>query len=163
MKINFFPTGPVCEICGKVFSELKNLKQHQCTIHEKSDMFSCTECDYTTPRKSNLNRHMKGHDTPLIPNLPPRVALREPIPNIIDPPTNDHLLEQFEHEEIKSMFDQNTQCGIGVTQMTPTDAILSNEVRQFFQDEQPWSTDRNLRQVYVQNFHRIRDTETFNR
>ena len=47
--------------------------------------------------------------------------------------------------------------------MTSTDAILPDEVRQCFRDEQPWGTDRNLRQVYVQNFHRIRDTETLNR
>ena len=64
------------------------------------------------------------------------------------------------------MFEQNSQRGFGVKyfdQMTPTDAILPNEVRQLFQDEQPWGTDRNLHQVYVQNFHRIRDTETLNR
>ena len=33
----------------------------------------------------------------------------------------------------------------------------------FFRDEQPWGTDRNLQQVYVQNFDRIRDSETHNR
>ena len=36
-------------------------------------------------------------------------------------------------------------------------------MRDFFRDEQPWGTDRNLRQVYVRNFHRIRDSETHNR
>ena len=45
--------------------------------------------------------------------------------------------------------------------MTPTD--VSDEVRQFFHDEQPWGTDQNLRQIYVRNFHRIRETETINR
>ena len=29
--------------------------------------------------------------------------------------------------------------------------------------DQPWGTDQNLREVYVRNFHRIRDTETINR
>ena len=33
----------------------------------------------------------------------------------------------------------------------------------FFRDEQPWGADRNLRQVYIQNFGRIRDSETHNR
>ena len=36
-------------------------------------------------------------------------------------------------------------------------------IRQVFRDEQPWGTDRNLRQVYVKNFGRIRDSETLNR
>ena len=45
--------------------------------------------------------------------------------------------------------------------MTPTD--LPDEILQFFQDERPWGTDQNLPQVYVSNFHRIRDTETINR
>ena len=60
------------------------------------------------------------------------------------------------------MFEQNTRCGFGVTQMTPTDAILPDKVCQFSQDEQPWGMDQNLHQVYVQNFHRICYTETLN-
>ena len=105
-------------------------------------MCACAKCDYTTLQKSNLNHHMKRHtNTPLTPNLPPKVARRDPIPNIIDPPANDQPLEQLEQQEIKSMFDQNTQRGFGVTQMTPVDAILPDEVWQFFQDEQPWGTD----------------------
>ena len=73
------------------------------------------------------------------------MACREP--HIVNPQAND----QFS--------DQNTQQrGFG---LSPTDA--PNEVRQFFHDEQPWGTDQNLRQVYVRNFHRIRDTETINR
>ena len=43
--------------------------------------------------------------------------------------------------------------------MTSTDENIPHEIRQFFSDEQPWGTDRNLRQVYVQNFSRIRDSE----
>ena len=141
-KNYFFPHDLSVEIWENVFTESRNLKQHQRTIHEKSDMFACAKCDYTTLQKSNLNCHMKRHtNTPLTPNLPPKVARRDPIPNIINPPANDQLLEQLERQEIKSMFDQNTQRGFGVTQMTPTDAILPDEVWQFFQDEQPWGTD----------------------
>ena len=137
-----FPTGPVCEICGKVFTQLRNLKQHQRTIHEKSVLFSCTHCDYTTSRKSNLDRHHFKRHTSLGPNSLPKVARREP-----DSSTNHHL------------FHQNTQQrGFG---LSPTD--VPDEVRQFFHDEQPWGTDPNLRQIYVRNFHRIRDTETINR
>ena len=152
----------VCEICGKVFTQLKNLKQHQRSIHEKSTLFSCIECDYTTPLKSNLQRHAKRH-THLTPNLPPKIAHLEPIPNIIDPPANDHLLEQIENQEIETMFEQNTQVGFGITQMTSADENIPQEIQQFFTDERPWGTDRNLRQIYVQNFPRIRDSETLNR
>ena len=117
-KFNFFP-GPVCQTCGKVFTQLKNLKQHQRSIHEKSIVFSCTQCDYVTSRKHNLKCHTtKRHsNTHLTSNLPPKIARREPIPNIIDPPANDHLLEQLENQEIQSMFEQNTQRGFGITQI----------------------------------------------
>ena len=161
-KFNFFFPGPVCEICGKVFTNSRNLKQHQRSIHEKSTLFSCIECDYTTPRKSNLKRHAKRH-TPLTPNLPPKIAHHDPFPNIIEPPVNDHLLEQLENQEIESMFEQNTQRGFGITQMTAADTTLPDEIQQFFRDERPWGTDRNLRQVYVKNFPRICDSETLNR
>ena len=112
------------------------MEQHQCTIHEKSVMFSCSQFNYTTPQKSNLDRHLKRHtNTPLTSNLPPKVARRDP--NIIDPPA----------EEIQSMLDRNTQCGFGVIL---TD--VPDKVPQFFQEEQPWGTDQNLHQVYVENF-----------
>ena len=45
--------------------------------------------------------------------------------------------------------------------LSPTD--VPEEVHQFFQEEQPWGTVQNLRQVYVGNFHHIRDTETYHR
>ena len=129
-KYLIFSTGPVYETCGKFFTQLRNLKQHQRTIHESCDMFSCTQCDYTTPVKSNLKHHTKRHnDTPLTPNLPPKIARHEPFPNIIEPPANDHLLEQLlEHEEILSMLEQNNQVGFGVTQMSSTDAALPDEI-----------------------------------
>ena len=146
---------------------MKNLAHHRHTIHKKSSSsFSCTQCDYTTLQKSNLIRHTNRHGdskTTVAASHPPKVARLEPIPNIIKPPANDNLLEQLEHERFESMFEQNTQRGFGVTQMSSTDTTLPDEVRQFFRDEQPWGTDQNLRQVYVQNFPRIRDSETLNR
>ena len=57
----------------------------------------------------------------------------------------------------------SSQFSYGVTQLTPADENIPQELRQFFRDEQPWGTDRNLRQVYVRNFHRIRDSETNHR
>ena len=125
---------------------MKNLIRHQHSIHQNSDTFSCAECNYATPRKSDLNRHiMKRHsNAPTGLNPPYKVARCES--SIINPPPNDRL------------FDQNTQRGFG---LSPTD--IPDEVHRFFQEEQPWGTDQNLRHVYVQNFHRIRDTETVNR
>ena len=67
---------------------------------------------------------MKRHSKTLFnPNSPPKVACREP--HIINPPPNDHLL------------DQNTQQrGFG---LSPTD--VPEQVHRFFQEEQPWGTD----------------------
>ena len=64
---------------------------------------------------------------------------------------------------MQNMLEQNTQVGFGITQITPADENIPYEIRQFFRDEQPSGTGRNLRQVYVQNFGRIRDSETLNR
>ena len=84
---------------------MSNLVRH---LHEKSSSsFSCTQCDYTTLRKSNLIRHAKRHSdskTTVATSHPPKVAHREPIPNIIKPPTNDHLLEQLQHEACLSIL-----------------------------------------------------------
>ena len=134
-KNYFFSSGPVCEICGKIFTLMKNLIRHQHSIHQNSDTFSCAECNYATPRKSDLNRHiMKRHATaPTGLNPPPKVARRES--SIINPPPNDRLL------------DQNTQRGFG---LSPKD--IPDEVHRFFQEEQPWGTDKNLRQSLCAKF-----------
>ena len=47
--------------------------------------------------------------------------------------------------------------------MTSQDATLPDEIQRFFTDERPWGTDRNLCQIYVQNFPRISDSEIRNR
>ena len=124
--------------------------------------FSCTECDYSTSRQDNLQKHLKKRhsDTPSVHNIPPKIARREPFPNVIDPPANDNLLQDLEQQEIQIMLERNTQVDFGIMQMTSTDENILHEIRQFFRDEQPWGIERNLRQVYVQNFSRIRDSET---
>ena len=65
-----------------------------------------------------MSYEKENNDTPAAQIVPPKIARHGPIPNI-DPPANDHLLEQLEHEEIKSMLEQNTQVRFGVTQITP--------------------------------------------
>ena len=89
--------------------------------------------------------------------------MHEPIPNIIDPTENEQFLQDIEHQEMQDMLERNTQVGFGITQITPADENVPQELRDFFRDERPWGTDRNLRQAYVQNFGRIRDSETDNR
>ena len=87
-----------------------------------------------------MNRHVKGHTSaPLSPNLPPKVAHLNPIPNIVGPTENDQFLCDIKHQEIKDML--SSQVGFRVTQMTPANATLCGEVREFFQDELPWGTD----------------------
>ena len=95
-------------------------------------MFSCTECDYTTPLKSNLKHHTKRH-TPLTPNFPPKIAHHDPFPNIIDPPADDNLLQDIENQEIQTTFEQNSKIGFGITQMTSTDATLPYEIQHFLE------------------------------
>ena len=57
----------------------------------------CSECDYTTPRKSNFNHHLKRHnDIPVAQILPPKIAHREPILNIIEPTENDRFLRDID-------------------------------------------------------------------
>ena len=80
---------------------------------------------------------------------------------VIDPTENDQFLSDIEKRELTDMF--SSQFGHGLTQTTPADENVPQELRDFFRDEQPWGTDRNLRQVYVRNFHRIRDSETNHR
>ena len=105
----------------------------------------------------------RHNDIPTAQILPPKIARHEPIPNIIKPTENDEFLSNIEQQEMQDMLERNTQVGFGITQITPADENIPQELRQFFRDEQPWRTDRNLCQVYVRNFHRIRDSETNHR
>ena len=86
-------------------------------------MFSCTQCDYFTSRKHDLKRHTKRH-TPLTPNLPPKIARHEPVPNIIEPSDNDNLLQDIENQEFKDIL--NTQAGLGLSQIPSTPATSSH-------------------------------------
>ena len=105
---------------------------------------------------------MKRHnDIPTAHNIPPKIARHEPIPNIIDPTENEQFLQDIQQQELTDMF--SSQFGHGLTQMTPANENVPQELRDFFRDEQPWGTDLNLRQVYIRNFHRIRDSETNHR
>ena len=98
-------------------------------------------------------------------NIPPKIACNEPILNIIEPTENERFLSDREQEELTDML--NNQTGLGLSQVTSTPPVNDNnlihrEFEHFSHSEQPWGTDQNLHQVYVGNFHRIRDSETHN-
>ena len=95
---------------------------------------------------------MKRHsNTAPVCDIPPKIARREPYPNIVEPTENDQFLSDIEQQELTDMF--SSQFGYGVTQTTPADENIPQELRDFFRDEQPWGTDLNLRQVYVLSSH----------
>ena len=131
----------------------------------------------TMTSKNVKKRH---NDTPTAQNLPPKIARREPIPNIIEPTGNDQFLIDIEQQELSNML--NNQTGLGLSQMphtsppsSPPPVNNNNDPRQqeferFFQTEQPWEDDNELRDVYFRNFELIRDidqvhrrTRTYNR
>ena len=77
---------------------------------------------------------MKRHnDIPAAQILPPKVVRHEPIPKSIDPTENEQFLQDIEHQELSDML--STQVGFGITQITPTDENIPQELRQFFRDE----------------------------
>ena len=52
------------------------------------------------------------------------------MPNIIDLPTSDHLLQDIEQQEMSNML--STQAGFGASQMTPADKISPKKYVIFF-------------------------------
>ena len=123
-KENFnFSTVPVCNVCGKVFTLMKNLNQHLSNMHEKGTSYNCTDCPYNTPLKSDLKCRMKRHaNTPTALNPPPKVTRFQP--NIIYPPDDspnqflhECVIESEERDEINRCFQQSDQIGWGVSQI----------------------------------------------
>lgn len=50
------------KICGRVFCRRALLRRHH-AVHSGFKEFSCQLCDYATSHKSNLERHMKIHES----------------------------------------------------------------------------------------------------
>ena len=159
------------------------MNRHVRTIHEKTTpSFSCTECDYSTSRQDNLQKHLRKRHNNAAPahNIPPKIARNEPVLNIIEPTDNERFLSDIEQQELTDML--NNQTGLGLSQMphtsppsSPPPPVNNNDPRQqeferFFHSEQPWEGDVQLRNVYFRNFNLIRDsdqvhssTRTYNR
>ena len=49
-----------CEVCGRKFTQKKNLKLHLSTFHGVGDAesFQCDVCSYVTKRKGDLKKHL---------------------------------------------------------------------------------------------------------
>ena len=106
-----------------------------------STSFPCNECDYSASPQHNLQKHQrKRHtDIPTAHNIPPKIACHEPIQTITEPTENDKFLSDIQQQELTDMF--SSQFGYGVTQITPVNENIPQELHQFFRDEQPWGTD----------------------
>ena len=142
----------------------QTLNRHVRTIHEKAiTSFSCTEYDYSISRQDNLQKHLrKRHNsTPAAQNLPPKIARREPILNIIEPTENEQLMKDIEQQELSNML--NNQAGLGLSQIPPTpppsspspvnnnnnnddddDDPRQQEFERFFHTERPWGDDNAM-------------------
>lgn len=54
----------VCEVCSKVYTKSSSLYMHNryfCNPHKKYHNCPVEECNYKSPLKSNLKRHMFAH------------------------------------------------------------------------------------------------------
>ena len=47
-----------CEICGKSFSFMGNMKKHVASVHERRKTFKCDICDYSFSLKGNMKSHV---------------------------------------------------------------------------------------------------------
>ena len=133
----------------------------------------CTKCNYCTCRKHDLKRHIKRHnDIPAAQILPPKIAHREPILNIIKPTKNDRFFIDIQQQELTDML--NNQTGLGLSQMPHTsrpsspppvnnDDPRQHEFERFFHTKQPWERDAQLGDVYFRNFNLIHDSHQVHR
>ena len=57
---NPFPLLPLhqCQICSRILSSKRGLKRHEIKIHTKN-VFTCSECKYSTGSRSQLNLHKR--------------------------------------------------------------------------------------------------------
>ena len=63
---NFHKNGHECSICHRLFSRRALLRRHQ-SVHTGLKDFHCDLCCYASSHKSNLERHLKTHQSPRRP------------------------------------------------------------------------------------------------
>ena len=58
-----------CELCSKIYSDVKALKAHIESIHKKSAELHCNQCERIFSSKYALNRHKKEVHEKLVPHI----------------------------------------------------------------------------------------------
>ena len=92
----FFPTVMhISSLCDATFTDLSNLIHCIRMVHRATGGFKCQECNYRTPRKDTLRRHVKSKHS----DVKASAANRAPVPNIIDP-GNDISAQDIELMEL---------------------------------------------------------------
>ncbi|CAL8328739.1 unnamed protein product [Lota lota] len=51
----------VCPVCGKGFSQLGNMREHERSIHRKTELHTCGECGASFPQSQTLKKHQRVH------------------------------------------------------------------------------------------------------
>ena len=59
-KISYYPskTELLCETCGQMFTYTSAFRRHMKIQHKPRNLI-CYECDYQTPRRDNMRRHLR--------------------------------------------------------------------------------------------------------
>ena len=59
-KISYYPskTELLCDTCGQTFTYISTLQRHMQLQHKPRNLI-CHECDYQTPRRDNMRRHLR--------------------------------------------------------------------------------------------------------
>ncbi|CAD5119429.1 DgyrCDS8041 [Dimorphilus gyrociliatus] len=97
----FHSNGYMCRFCGRNFCRKALLKRHL-AVHSGKKDFTCTQCDYATSHKSNLERHKKVHE---------RHSHKEEIQEVKKEESSEAEEEEEEEDEIDEEDEEEDEEG----------------------------------------------------